>query len=987
MLRCESKTGEVELTFFSTFPEFRVKISDILLLNPVYGTPNDTLLYAPETYASVDIKSLWNDNELNIHKIELIQPLISLYTDSAGNTNYDVIVMENTAEDTTAFSLPFDRLELRDIVLKQAEIAYLDESSGISAGLHGLDLNMDAMMRGAVLGGHYDARADSVIFEMDSVVYLRNQVVDVKGPFSVDIDAMRFETKQAELKVAGIPLDFYALFSVDAVSGDIFTDIRFENIRSEAGPLLALVPDAFTDYLEGMTLSGIADISGSVKGVVNDSLLPHVLVNLLVEDAKFEYDSLPYKIHDIKGNVDLDFDLNDENLWNIRINSFSARTDKSLFSGKGIVDQLMGDMRYDFDLNARLDLEDAAPMLPDDMPLSLDGYLSGSGKLKFLMSQITEMQIDRINFSGEFRATDFSLLYDTIAVKSDDALVKIKMPFPEKKRTSFVHMDVESGELNLLYGKSGQADLMDAKLDFAVSNPMEPDQILRLDGKMEANHAIANMDNLYAYLKDARADLFLRMDMKDSVSLPMFDCSFDMAELKAKMDTVAVDIDAPKGTLAYHPESKRRTKPEVKLIYQSDKLAARMGERTMSTEKVNVSANLRRNVSGQSQNMLAQWIPEGFISMEKGEIKMPGMAAVEIPAIDFDFTPDEFNVKDSRIIIDKSDFRLTGKLSNVKQYVKNEGLLKGVFNFTSDVTDVSYLMNLASGIGYEDTKASSSPAPASSGGPFMVPKGIDLTLNANVEKAFLSTDTATDVRGTLIVKDGVMVLESMLFTASAAKMELTALYKTPLRNHLFAGIDLHLVDINIPELLRMVPDIDTIMPMLRSFDGKGEFHFAVETNLDSAYNIKKSTLLGICSLRGEDLVLMDGETFTEISKMLLFNKKTRNKVDSLSAEFTIIKKSVNIYPFLIVMDKYKAIVSGRHNLDMSFDYHISVVESPIPFRLGVDVKGTMDDMKIRPAKCRYPNMYRPARRNDLENKQLELRRMIRDALTAKSSRQ
>jgi hypothetical protein len=128
---------------------------------------------------------------------------------------------------------------------------------------------------------------------------------------------------------------------------------------------------------------------------------------------------------------------------------------------------------------------------------------------------------------------------------------------------------------------------------------------------------------------------------------------------------------------------------------------------------------------------------------------------------------------------------------------------------------------------------------------------------------------------------------------------------------------------------------------------------------------------------------MDGETFSEIAKKLRFNKKTENKIDSLSAEFTVFRNEVDIYPFLIVMDKYKAVVSGKHNLDMNFDYHISVTDSPLPFRLGVDVKGNLDDMKFIPAKCKYANLYRPSERREVDNKQLEIRKKIRDALTNK----
>ncbi len=209
------------------------------------------------------------------------------------------------------------------------------------------------------------------------------------------------------------------------------------------------------------------------------------------------------------------------------------------------------------------------------------------------------------------------------------------------------------------------------------------------------------------------------------------------------------------------------------------------------------------------------------------------------------------------------------------------------------------------------------------------------------------------------------------------------MYRTPRKNHLYLGLDYHMLDVEIGELLTMIPDIDSLMPMLRSFGGKGEFHLAVETYLDSLYNIKRSTLRGASSIRGNNLVLMDGETFSEIAKKLNFNKKTENIVDSLSAEFTIFRNEIDVYPFLIVMDKYKAVIAGRHNFDLSFDYHVSVVDSPLPIKLGLDLKGNMDDLSYSLAKCKYAEYYRPASRRVVENKQLELRKMIRETLTQK----
>ena len=313
--------------------------------------------------------------------------------------------------------------------------------------------------------------------------------------------------------------------------------------------------------------------------------------------------------------------------------------------------------------------------------------------------------------------------------------------------------------------------------------------------------------------------------------------------------------------------------------------------------------------------------------------------------------------------------------------------MRGKFDFVSEKTDVAQLMALTSGIGsYDSTsvnKYENTTVDTALTGPYMVPKKIDVILNASVRLATLGVDTATNIKGAVQVHDGVLLLDGLTFDTPAARMQLTAMYRTPRKNHLFIGIDYHMLDVEIAQLLKMIPDIDTLMPMLRSFGGRGEFHIAAETYMDSLYNIKKSTLRGASSITGNNLVLMDGETFSEIAKTLRFSKKTENKIDSLSAEFTIFRNEIDVYPFLIVMDKYKAVIAGRHNFDMSFDYHVSVVDCPLPVKLGVDIKGNEDNLTYNLAKCRYAEYFRPTSRHEVEKKQLELRKMIQEMLAEK----
>jgi hypothetical protein len=173
-----------------------------------------------------------------------------------------------------------------------------------------------------------------------------------------------------------------------------------------------------------------------------------------------------------------------------------------------------------------------------------------------------------------------------------------------------------------------------------------------------------------------------------------------------------------------------------------------------------------------------------------------------------------------------------------------------------------------------------------------------------------------------------------------------------------------------------------MVPMLKTFDGRGEFHLAGETYLKSDYSLKQSTIRGAAAFEGQELTIMDTETFDMIASKLQFKKKTVNIIDSLSVEMTLFKDEVDLYPFLVVMDKYKAVISGRHTMDNRFKYHISVTDTPLPVRLGLDIGGTLENLEYKIVPCQYKHLYNPKKQGALEERTLRLKKLISDSLKA-----
>jgi hypothetical protein len=795
------------------------------------------------------------------------------------------------------------------------------------------------------ISGNINMTTPGISLEYAGENYLEQASVKLDIPVEVTPSRQFINLKNARVDINDLELLLNGTLENDTIHQLFNTDIEYKLSSWPLRSIQALVPPSFNSYLEGIDGEGFLTSHGSIKGILNDSVMPLMDIHLLLEEGTMKYDGFPMPLHDIEGEISFYSDLKTDSLSFLRIHRFDARTPESMVKIRGLVNHLFTDIYCDL-IDNRLRLDEFAPMIPDSMNVELKGNAVGKVRSVFSLSQLKKMQLERMKLSGSIILSDFNAAYDSMSLKTDRS--KIDFALPNRK-----------------------ASRQNTKFAFATI--------------LTDNLSAGKLDGYNALLQNASITLETS-DVRDTTRIPDLICSFKMDSLFAELDTMSIAIAEPDGQVSLSPRPDRPDQPRILLAYNSDQLETTMGQNSAVVQKINIDTDILNDNS--QEDIFLKWLVKGFIDVDQGSITLSDFPhPIEIPTIKMNLEPESFSIEESSIKIDQSDFQLAGNVKNVLSYFRGDSILRGNFSFISDTTDVAQIMALTSGIGNKDTTTVAEPEASDSDsiykGPYMVPEGIDVILNTYIKVAALGIDTATDIFGNVQVRDGILLLDELTFDTPAATIQLTSMYRTPRKNHLYLGLDYHMLNVEIAELLAMIPDIDTLMPMLRSFEGEGEFHIAVETYLDSLYNIKKSTLRGASSIKGDDLVLMDGETFSEIAKKLRFSKKTENKVDFISSEFTIFRNEIDIYPFLIVMDKYQAVVSGRHNFDMSFDYHVSIVDSPLPVKLGVDIKGNMEDMDISLAKCKYAEYFRPASRREVQKKKLELRKLIREALTRK----
>jgi len=279
---------------------------------------------------------------------------------------------------------------------------------------------------------------------------------------------------------------------------------------------------------------------------------------------------------------------------------------------------------------------------------------------------------------------------------------------------------------------------------------------------------------------------------------------------------------------------------------------------------------------------------------------------------------------------------------------------------------------------------------------FMVPKLLSLTLNANIDTLLFGQGVMTNLHGIAEIRDEHLKLNEFTLTNGAGEMELSLAYRAYNLKEAHVWMDLTIENTEIQDLLELYPEIRDTLPITQSLEGLVDISLTLSSILDSAMNVDLNRTIATANMRGQNLVLLDGETFSEIARMLRFRNRERNLIDSLSVNATVNNGVIEIFPFKLTMERYVLAVGGTQNVDMSFDYHITVLQAP--FRLfsviswgtalmssvgmGVDVSGTGipgDRIRFRPTGAKFKDMATPAtsvHMNRTINVQREFRRLL-----------
>ena len=898
----------VELTFFSTFPQFGLKVKNGSLvskaLNDSSWCKTDSLLSFKECVLTVNPIAYLTENRIVVHNLSLEEVAVYAYRNKTGKANWEVTrASVDTIPADTASTDFNSEIDIRNIELKHANLVFDDRNTDIYSRIDDANLKLRLSLTKGIstLGLKFDNK--NILFWQQGELLVNKIATSLRTDIMVDRQTAVWKLKDTELDVNGIRLDVNGAFRRDTVAKTIGMDLEYGLHAPSMETVLRMIPKSYVKDSK-VSAKGEVTVSGRVRGVYGDKKLPAVSLKIGIKEASAQYKGLPYGIDEVTADFDAYVDLmrHQPSYLNLKIFHFKGAHTEVLADAK--VDDLLDDPLITFHTKSTVDLDALAKTFPLQESVTITGKLDADMGMKCRLSALKKQDIGRMKLGGKLELKDFELK-DT--AKDFDFLCNATFRFRDNE-TLQAQMDVRKLVLRSRFLSS---DIERLVANVSSTNPQDTNRIVSLQCDMEVSK--------------------LRASMGDSIKLYS-------ARAKAQA--------------ALGPQEMDVTKPAIDFSLRADSLFFSAAGTRMA---MNV-AGIKMKADKLNDSL---WMPKGIVGFNRLRFRTPEFGLpIRMSKTAVTVDGPKITLKNASVRIGRSNMTATGDMMGVYRAMTKGEKLTAHLSLTSDLIDCNQLINSLSFP--EDTTEVLTDSVPSEMKLFVIPRNIDFELQTDLKKVIFEKMLFENVHGAIDIKNQAIHLEDLSMRALDADMKAVMVYKAGSPRGGYAGFDFKIRNINIAKLVDFVPALDTIVPMLRSFKGRVMFDVAADARLDSAMNIRIPTLRSAIHIKGDSLVLMDGETFAEISKMLMFKNKKENVFDSISVNVTVHDGNVTVYPFLVEIDRYKAAVGGEQGLDMNFNYHISILKSPLPFKAGVNISGNLDKMKFRIGKAKYKDAVTPA---------------------------
>lgn len=369
-------------------------------------------------------------------------------------------------------------------------------------------------------------------------------------------------------------------------------------------------------------------------------------------------------------------------------------------------------------------------------------------------------------------------------------------------------------------------------------------------------------------------------------------------------------------------------------IAASLKLSGRMSDvESGRYERISASGSLVVEQLG----LHVQQLPEVFIRRAAATISPQAM------------TLGEFGVT-----VGGSDLSATGQLTGYLGYLMRGEQLAGRLYVKSDLLDLNEIRAAVPADAEAESADAEKPAEEAAAAPaqaIVVPKNLNLSLNAELKKVLFEKMVITDIAGEMSVAGGTLSLDRLGLQLFGGKASASGRYSTAADPaHPTLSLAASIAKASFPRTFEEIEAVRQLAPIFEKASGDYSLSIDMRTTLDAAMSPDLMSLTAQGEISSENVSVEGVEVFDKLADLLKNDKLRRIEARDLKIRFSIKDGRVTTEPFDLKMGDVNVNMSGTTGLDRTIDYTAKVT---LPAGVGgvlgavnVGIGGTFTSPKI-----------------------------------------
>lgn len=977
--------ARVDLTWWSTFPRIELTVDSlsIVSLDPSVPDSVSEIVSVERLQGALQLPGLAGGN-IDLRDVEIVRPSACVYVGNGGVSNLNVFPTSPDDKDIDDGPLQLPAISINRFVIEgAAPLRYVSEPDSIDAKLtlHKVSL-ADAghpVYEVSTAGG---VRISSLPLPDDMLLGIDGRIGwDPAEPMKVNVDELTLSAGEVSMTVSA-DADLSDGVTVETFAAET-DEIPVEYLMSLAR-LMPEVATALPDVKTDMALK--ASVRLRSPYVPERNPFPAADVRVELSDAPFEMPAYRLQLKKIGLKADIAVNADSVSASTVTVERFVAEGIRGGTSVefKGSATDLLTDPRVEGCFRGLVRFDNLPAALYSRIGMKMRGVLKADVDFRMRISDMSERTFHRANLKGNAQLRDFSAvsLFDSLIAGVDNAEFRFGTSdsfVRDEKRTD--SLLTASLRIDSAYVVSSdiKAEMKLAKIGVGCRNDAsvaDTSVITPLGAVMEIGllRYVSETDTIRAIMRDMKAGAMLRR-YSDMARIPQIGAGIKARRIVYadgfnRMTLRDGDISV---TAHLRPRrdrsSGRRGNTHTRRSMRRDSTDARSA--TSGHEYLDMS------VDSATARMLRRWNVNGNVKARSGRLFTPYFPLrMSMRDLDFGFTTDSLDLKGVDMKIGRSDFHVSGKVSNLRRSLTGRGHspVRVDFTLSADTINVNELTRAAfqggAFVNHADSLSSSGELDmmemdddalqartdsmtATEMAALLVPMNIKADLAFKAANIVYSNMLLHDFSGKLLVNRGAVNLSDLTAFTDIGSIDLNALYSAPTVKNIQFAMGLRLNRFRIDRVTQMLPVLDSLMPVLGSMGGVIDVGIGATTKIDSAMNLEIPSLRAMVNMSGDSLVLLDPETFKVMSKWLMFKDKGKNMIDHMKVELAVENSMLELYPFMFDFDRYRLGVMGRNDLNLNLNYHVSVLKSPFPFKFGINITGPADDMKVRVGRARF----------------------------------